>query len=125
MSCCNYSSDPGGYRWPPTYSIWTRSINSFSFSASAQLTIYTGTNGYLDILEIAQVRNFLVRLREYLIRINLSSEKLYVLLVHLQKKRKPFWKRLLRNILNFFYFKKKKRIFDNLLGLFRTGKRVE
>nr|YP_009524095.1 H+-ATPase alpha subunit [Pinus wangii]AXR86048.1 H+-ATPase alpha subunit [Pinus wangii]QAT19815.1 ATP synthase CF1 alpha subunit [Pinus wangii]WJG29400.1 CF1 subunit alpha [Pinus bhutanica] len=31
-------------------------------------TIYTGTNGYLDILEIAQVRNFLVRLREYLIK---------------------------------------------------------
>ena len=24
-------NDPGGYRWPPTYSIWTRSINSFSF----------------------------------------------------------------------------------------------
>nr|ACV32794.1 ATP synthase CF1 alpha subunit [Pinus monticola]ACV32878.1 ATP synthase CF1 alpha subunit [Pinus monticola]ACV32905.1 ATP synthase CF1 alpha subunit [Pinus monticola]ACV32960.1 ATP synthase CF1 alpha subunit [Pinus monticola] len=31
-------------------------------------TIYTGTNGYLDILEIAQVRNFLIRLREYLIK---------------------------------------------------------
>ena len=31
-------------------------------------TIYTGTNGYLDILEISQVRNFLVRLREYLIK---------------------------------------------------------
>jgi F-type H+-transporting ATPase subunit alpha len=31
-------------------------------------TIYTGTNGYLDILEIAQVRKFLVRLREYLIK---------------------------------------------------------
>jgi F-type H+-transporting ATPase subunit alpha len=31
-------------------------------------TIYTGMNGYLDILEIAQVRKFLVRLREYLIK---------------------------------------------------------
>jgi F-type H+/Na+-transporting ATPase subunit alpha len=31
-------------------------------------TIYTGTNGYLDILEISQVRKFLVRLREYLIK---------------------------------------------------------
>ncbi|MDI6688048.1 MAG: hypothetical protein QME06_07500, partial [Desulfobacterales bacterium] len=31
-------------------------------------TIYTGTNGYLDILEIAQVRKFLVQLREYLIK---------------------------------------------------------
>jgi F-type H+-transporting ATPase subunit alpha len=31
-------------------------------------TIYTRTNGYLDILEIAQVRKFLVRLREYLIK---------------------------------------------------------
>jgi F-type H+-transporting ATPase subunit alpha len=30
-------------------------------------TIYTETNGYLDILEIVQVRKFLVRLREYLI----------------------------------------------------------
>jgi F-type H+-transporting ATPase subunit alpha len=31
-------------------------------------TIYTRMNGYLDILEIAQVRKFLVRLREYLIK---------------------------------------------------------
>jgi F-type H+-transporting ATPase subunit alpha len=31
-------------------------------------TIYTRTNGYLDILEIAQVRKFLVRLHEYLIK---------------------------------------------------------
>jgi F-type H+-transporting ATPase subunit alpha len=31
-------------------------------------TIYNRTNGYLDILEIAQVRKFLVRLREYLIK---------------------------------------------------------
>jgi F-type H+-transporting ATPase subunit alpha len=31
-------------------------------------TIYTEMNGYLDILEIAQVRKFLVRLREYLIK---------------------------------------------------------
>jgi F-type H+-transporting ATPase subunit alpha len=31
-------------------------------------TIYTEMNGYLDILEIAQVRKFLVRLHEYLIK---------------------------------------------------------
>jgi F-type H+-transporting ATPase subunit alpha len=31
-------------------------------------TIYTRTNGYLDILEITQVRKFLVRLCEYLIK---------------------------------------------------------
>jgi F-type H+-transporting ATPase subunit alpha len=31
-------------------------------------TIYTGTNGYLDILEIAQVRKFLIQLHEYLIK---------------------------------------------------------
>nr|YP_009308245.1 ATP synthase CF1 alpha subunit [Cycas panzhihuaensis]QXM15057.1 ATP synthase CF1 alpha subunit [Cycas segmentifida]UCU07462.1 ATP synthase CF1 alpha subunit [Cycas hainanensis]UCU07549.1 ATP synthase CF1 alpha subunit [Cycas sexseminifera]UCU07810.1 ATP synthase CF1 alpha subunit [Cycas wadei]UCU07896.1 ATP synthase CF1 alpha subunit [Cycas changjiangensis]UCU09027.1 ATP synthase CF1 alpha subunit [Cycas aenigma]UCU09462.1 ATP synthase CF1 alpha subunit [Cycas taiwaniana]UCU09549.1 ATP s len=30
-------------------------------------TIYAGANGYLDILEIVQVRKFLVQLREYLI----------------------------------------------------------
>ena len=30
------------------------------------LTIYTGTNGYLDSLEIGQVRKFLVELRTYL-----------------------------------------------------------
>ena len=29
-------------------------------------TIYTGTNGYLDSLEIGQVRKFLVELRTYL-----------------------------------------------------------
>ncbi|KAG8375947.1 hypothetical protein BUALT_Bualt09G0011900 [Buddleja alternifolia] len=30
------------------------------------MTIYTGTNGYLDSLEIGQVRKFLVELRTYL-----------------------------------------------------------
>lgn len=30
------------------------------------LTIYTGTNGYLDSLEVGQVRKFLVELRTYL-----------------------------------------------------------
>ena len=30
--------------------------------------IYTGTNGYLDILEIAQVRKFLGELRKYLLK---------------------------------------------------------
>jgi F-type H+-transporting ATPase subunit alpha len=30
------------------------------------MTIYTGTNGYLDGLEIGQVRKFLVQLRTYL-----------------------------------------------------------
>uniref|UniRef100_A0A7N0UL56 ATP synthase alpha subunit C-terminal domain-containing protein n=1 Tax=Kalanchoe fedtschenkoi TaxID=63787 RepID=A0A7N0UL56_KALFE len=30
------------------------------------MTIYTGTNGYLDSLEIGQVRKFLVELRNYL-----------------------------------------------------------
>nr|YP_009258700.1 CF1 alpha subunit of ATP synthase [Coleochaete scutata]ANI25643.1 CF1 alpha subunit of ATP synthase [Coleochaete scutata] len=29
-------------------------------------TIYTGVNGYLDILEVAQVKSFLVQLREYI-----------------------------------------------------------
>ncbi|KAJ4699595.1 ATP synthase subunit alpha, chloroplastic [Melia azedarach] len=39
------------------------------------MTIYTGTNGYLDSLEIGQVSKFLVELRTYLKRINLSSKK--------------------------------------------------
>ena len=30
------------------------------------MTIYTGTNGYLDSLEIEQVRNFFVELRTYI-----------------------------------------------------------
>jgi len=30
-------------------------------------TIYTGVNGYLDVLETGQVKKFLVQLREYLI----------------------------------------------------------
>ncbi|KAL8507403.1 hypothetical protein ACS0TY_018087 [Phlomoides rotata] len=30
------------------------------------MTIYTGTNGYLDSLEIGQVRKFIVELRNYL-----------------------------------------------------------
>ncbi|TMX03209.1 hypothetical protein EJD97_017542, partial [Solanum chilense] len=30
------------------------------------MTIYTGTNGYLDSLEVGQVRKFLVELRTYL-----------------------------------------------------------
>ena len=30
-------------------------------------TIYTGVNGYLDVLEVDQVKKFLVQLREYLI----------------------------------------------------------
>ena len=30
------------------------------------VTIYTGTNGYLDSLEITQVKKFLVQLRTYL-----------------------------------------------------------
>ncbi len=29
-------------------------------------TIYTGVNGYLDVLETCQVKKFLVQLREYL-----------------------------------------------------------
>ena len=33
--------DPGGYRWPPTYSIWTYTINSCSFSHSLQLNIFS------------------------------------------------------------------------------------
>ena len=37
--------DPGGYRWPPTYSIWTCTINSCSFSLLAQLTIFTRFSG--------------------------------------------------------------------------------
>ena len=37
----NQSIDPGGYRWPPTYSIWTCNINSFSFSVSTHLTIFS------------------------------------------------------------------------------------
>nr|QYB22719.1 ATP synthase CF1 alpha subunit [Tetraclinis articulata]BBN66963.1 ATP synthase CF1 alpha chain [Tetraclinis articulata] len=30
--------------------------------------IYTGTNGYLDVLEIAQVKKFILKLREYLVK---------------------------------------------------------
>ena len=30
------------------------------------MTIYTGTNGYLDSLEIGQVKKFLIELRTYL-----------------------------------------------------------
>ncbi|KAB5514168.1 hypothetical protein DKX38_028074 [Salix brachista] len=40
---------------------------SASFTVAEQImTIYTGTNGYLDSLEIGQVRKFLVELRTYL-----------------------------------------------------------
>ena len=39
------SNDPGGYRWPPTYSIWTSTINSCRFSHSAQLTIFSRFSG--------------------------------------------------------------------------------
>jgi F-type H+-transporting ATPase subunit alpha len=36
-------------------------------SVEAQVaTIYTGVNGYLDVLEVGQVRKFLVQLREYI-----------------------------------------------------------
>jgi len=31
------------------------------------VTIYTGVNGYLNVLETGQVKKFLVQLREYLI----------------------------------------------------------
>src|SRR5207237_4087317 len=30
-------------------------------------TIYTGVNGYLDVLEVDQVKKFVVQLREYLL----------------------------------------------------------
>ncbi|KAH7663536.1 F-type H+-transporting ATPase subunit alpha protein [Dioscorea alata] len=53
-------------------------------------TIYTGANGYLDSLEIGQVKKFLVQLRTYLKKNNLNSKKLYLLPRHLLKKKKPF-----------------------------------
>ena len=34
-----------GYWWPPTYSIWTPTINSCSFSHLAQLTIFSRFSG--------------------------------------------------------------------------------
>jgi hypothetical protein len=37
--------DPGGYWWPPTYSTWTPTIASFSFSVSAQFTIFSSFSG--------------------------------------------------------------------------------
>ena len=40
-----YVLERGGYRWPPTYSIWTRNINSCIFSHSAQLTIFSRFSG--------------------------------------------------------------------------------
>jgi hypothetical protein len=39
------SVDPGGYWWPPTYSTWTPTIASFSFSVSAQFTIFSSFSG--------------------------------------------------------------------------------
>uniref|UniRef100_A0A2K1Y5M6 ATP synthase subunit alpha, mitochondrial n=1 Tax=Populus trichocarpa TaxID=3694 RepID=A0A2K1Y5M6_POPTR len=54
------------------------------------MTIYTGTNGYLDSLEIGQVRKFLVELRTYLKTSKTQFKKLYLLQKHLLKKRKPF-----------------------------------
>ena len=41
----NYSSDPGGYWWPPAYSTWGPTIVSFIFSVSAQLTIFSTFSG--------------------------------------------------------------------------------
>ena len=38
-------NDLGGYWWPPTYSIWTYTINSFNFSSSAQFTIFSNSSG--------------------------------------------------------------------------------
>jgi hypothetical protein len=38
-------TDPGGYWWPPTYSTWTPTIASFSFSVSAQFTIFSSFSG--------------------------------------------------------------------------------
>ena len=37
--------------------------------------IYTGTNGYLDVLEITQVRNFIGELRSYLVKYKPQFEK--------------------------------------------------
>ena len=37
--------DPGGYLWSPTYSTWGPTIFSFSFSVSAQLTIFSSFLG--------------------------------------------------------------------------------
>uniref|UniRef100_A0A6N2KZ46 ATP synthase subunit alpha, mitochondrial n=1 Tax=Salix viminalis TaxID=40686 RepID=A0A6N2KZ46_SALVM len=57
---------------------------SAPFTVAKQImTIYTGTNGYLDSLEIGQVRKFLVELCTYV-------KKSYLLQKHLLKKRKPF-----------------------------------
>jgi hypothetical protein len=44
-------SDPGGYWWPPTYSTWTPTIASFSFSVSAQFTIFSSFSGP-ELLEL-------------------------------------------------------------------------
>jgi hypothetical protein len=41
----NIPGDPGGYWWPPTYSTWTPTIVSFSFSVSAQFTIFSSFSG--------------------------------------------------------------------------------
>ena len=43
LACPSFDTDPGGYWWPPTYSIWTPTIVSFSFPVSlivAQFTIF-------------------------------------------------------------------------------------
>ena len=38
-------ADLGGYWWSPTYSTWGPTIVSFSFSVSAQLTIFSNFSG--------------------------------------------------------------------------------
>ncbi|KAI5054395.1 hypothetical protein GOP47_0030757 [Adiantum capillus-veneris] len=53
-------------------------------------TIYTGVNGYLDVLDVEQVKRFLVQLREYVATSKPSFGKLFVLQRCLRNKRKPF-----------------------------------
>nr|VVW92761.1 unnamed protein product [Nymphaea colorata] len=54
------------------------------------VTIYTGTNGYLDQLEIGQVKKFIVQLRTHLRTNKPQYKKSYLLPRYSPSKRKPF-----------------------------------
>jgi len=46
--------------------IWLVHIESLGSICFGVATVYTGVNGYLDVLETSQVKKFLVQLCEYL-----------------------------------------------------------
>jgi len=48
---------------PFIWLVHTESLGSICFRVA---TIYTGVNGYLDVLETSQVKKFLIQLCEYL-----------------------------------------------------------